>query len=216
MSEYWEALASRLDGMYTQDDFEAAAYRLVSEQCLYHADQGSRTAYSLVERFEREFERALGPLGIQITVNRTLLYVTAIPKHPKHTPATKAQTLFGLVLRAIYEEFIRVGNQVNEHGEVICDLIEFGEKYRLWTNEDHPIKGEFDGLMKIAKRWGIARRIDDDELADYLLSSDSQGAIAIRPGITEVLGEAALHRLATWQTGKPMHETEEPPEGDAQ
>ena len=38
----WEDLASRLDGVYTVEDFETAAYRLVAEQVIYHSDRSSR------------------------------------------------------------------------------------------------------------------------------------------------------------------------------
>lgn len=63
---YWELIASRTDGQYTTEDFESAAYRLVSEQVIYHSDKHSRVAYALIERFARNFETALEPLGIDI------------------------------------------------------------------------------------------------------------------------------------------------------
>lgn len=133
-------------------------------------------------------------------MNRALRYVVAIPRHAKTTLATVSQTLFALVLRGIYEESARVG-LLSEEGEVLCDLIELTEKYRLMTGRELPAKGEFDTLMRTAKRWGIARRLDDDESSANLYGADSQvGGIAIRPAMVDVLGEAALQRLVSWQS----------------
>ncbi|MBA4192353.1 MAG: hypothetical protein C0467_30650 [Planctomycetaceae bacterium] len=217
MSDYWDTLSARSDGAYASEDFEAAAYRLISEQSLYHADKLSRNAYNLVERYEREFDKVLSPFGVQLKVNRVLRYVVALPTHAKATPANKAQTLFALVLRGIYEESARVG-YLSEDGEVLCDLIELGEKYRLMTAKELPAKGEFDSLMKMARRWGIARRLDDAETGSQVPGADGQmGGIAIRPAIVDVLGETALRRLVHWQeviaksdeSVGPIQETEE-------
>ncbi len=45
----WEDLANRLDGVYTVEDFETAAYRLVAEQVIYHSDRSSRVTYGILE-----------------------------------------------------------------------------------------------------------------------------------------------------------------------
>jgi hypothetical protein len=200
MSDYWDTLAARSNGFYASEDFESVAYRLISEQVLYHSDQRSRMAYTLAEQYEREMEKALSPFGIHLQVNRALRYVVAVPCHAKTTLATVSQTLFALVLRGIYEESARVG-YLSEEGEVLCDLIELTEKYRLMSGRELPAKGEFDALMRTAKRWGIARRLDDVESGTSVLGADSQfGGIAIRPAIVDILGEAALQRLVSWQS----------------
>lgn len=208
MSDYWNSLADRMNGIYTADDFETAAYRLVSEQALYHADQRSRVSYAIVEQYEREFTKALAPLGITISVNRQLRYVAAIPTHAKATPATVLQTLFALVLLSLYHEASQTGNQT-EDGEIFCDLVELGEKYRLMTGRELPQKGEFDGLMRTAKRWGIARWLDDEEatLAPSFGLDGQMNGIAIRPGIVDILGETALTRLANWKASDPGSHT---------
>ena len=72
MSNFWEDLASRLDGVYVAEDFETAAYRLVSEQVIYHSDRSSRVSYSIVDLYEREFNKVLAPLGVSLMVNRQL------------------------------------------------------------------------------------------------------------------------------------------------
>lgn len=63
MSDYWDTLAARSNGLYASEDFESVAYRLISEQVLYYSDQRSRVAYTLAEQYEREMEKALTPLG---------------------------------------------------------------------------------------------------------------------------------------------------------
>ncbi len=45
----WEDLASRLDGIYTVEDFETAAYRLVAEQVIYHSARSSRVTKRLIQ-----------------------------------------------------------------------------------------------------------------------------------------------------------------------
>jgi hypothetical protein len=208
MSQYWESLSARSDGQHTSDELEAAAYRLVAEQVLYYADRHSRTAYWMVERYEREFRQALAPLGVDIQVNRQLRYAYALPKHAKAGTASIAQTVFALVLRALYDESARTG-QMNDEGEVICDLVELDEKYRLLSGKELPAKGRLDALMETMKRWGIARKSDEHQSADADGSAaDQPYAVVIRPAIADVLGEAALARLAQFHAAGPAADAE--------
>ena len=75
--------------------------------------------------------------------------------------STVAQTLLALVLRKIYDESAN-GGHLDDDGEVQCDLVELGEKYRLATQRDLPGKGELDALLGVLKRWGIARKSFED------------------------------------------------------
>lgn len=194
----WEDLASRLDGIYTVEDFETAAYRLVAEQVIYHSDRSSRVTFAILDLYEREFAKVLAPFGVSLSVNRQLRYVTALPRHAKAGTATVAQTLFALVLRGLYDEGARAGG-LTEDGEVLCDYIELQEKFHLMTGRDLPTRGELDTLLRAAKRWGIARRLEDDD-SGHLTSFHelANGGVAIRPAIVDVLGETALIRLAQW------------------
>jgi len=201
MSNYWDMLAAKTDGQYTAEDFESAAYRLITEQVLYHADKQSRVAYWLVERYARDFERALEPLGVDIMVNDLLRYVYARPAHAKSGAATVTQTLMALVLRAIYEDSARAG-QINDNGEVMCDVIELQEKYRLETGRELPLKMEFDANLRTFKRWGILRRADEQNIAEMDSDVDSEMCLLIRPAIRDVLGETALQRLGQWAQTK--------------
>lgn len=201
-SQHWEDLASRLDGVYTVEEFETAAYRLVAEQVIYHSDRSSRVTYGILELYEREFAKVLAPLGVSLSINRQLRYAIALPRHAKASTATVAQTLFSLVLRGLYDEGVRAG-ELTEDGEVLCDYIELQEKFHLMTGRDLPSRGELEMLLRSAKRWGIARRLEDDGGGHPApLQEHSVGGVAIRPAIVDVLGETALMRLAQWGTAR--------------
>ncbi len=204
----WDLIAERSNGHYAAEDFERTAYRLTAEQVLYHADRGSRAAYWLVERYERSFRDVLDPIGIELTVNRQLRYVVAMPRHGASTPASTMHTLVALVLRGVYDEFARAGGLTDE-GEVVVDSVELGEKFRLMTGREMPSKAEFDAALRVMKRWGIARRGSDemDDGAGY--------SVVIRPGIIEVLGESALARLAQWGNSGDASAGSDGPEEDA-
>ncbi len=201
MNSYWQELASSSNGYYEEDDFAAAAYRLVAEQVIYHADLKSRKAFGIIEQYERHITKVLAPLGITVGVDRQLMFAYAIPQHPSPTSATVAQTLVALVLRGIYEEGMRASEIADESGEIICDFIELQEKYRLMTGRELPPKGELESLIRTARRWGIVRRLEatDSHLADLHVDSED-GGIAIRPAIRVILGESTLQQLALWGT----------------
>lgn len=201
MSNYWDTLAARTDGQNTAEDFETAAYRLVSEQVLYHSDKHSRVAYGLIDRYTKNFEAALEPLGIDIQVNSLLRYVCARPRHAKVGTASVTQTLLALVLRSLYDESARTG-QLNDNGDVLCDLVELEEKYRLSTGRELPSKTEFDALIRQFRRWGIVKMPDEQSMDELDSDADLNLYIMIRPAIVEILGDAALQRLGNWSQNK--------------
>lgn len=215
MTVSWENLAAKTGGLHTVEDFEVATYRLVSEQALYYSDRSSRTAYYVVERFERDLKEALAPLGVDVFVNRQLRYAYAIPRHGKSGIASTIQTLFALVLRLIYEEYAKIG-ELTDDGEVLCDLVELQEKFRILTSRDLPGKGELDALVRTMKRWGIARpSTEDEKFADQDLNGQPY-AIVIRPAIVDILGETALARLSHWPRQPAMApETDNDSAGDS-
>jgi hypothetical protein len=203
MSQFWDSIAARTAGQHTAEEFEAAAYRLVVEQVIYYADRHSRTAYWMIERYERDFKQALAPLGVTVEVNRQLRYAFAQPRHEKAGTASVAQTMLALVLRAVYDEAARIG-QLTDDGEVVCDLVELEEKYRLMTGRELPAKGELDSLMKSMKRWGIAKKSDEQGADGGEGPAATQPyVVVIRPAIVDLLGEAALQRLAQWHVAAP-------------
>lgn len=194
MSAYWETVAEKTQGIALPEQFESAVYRLVSEQALYAADIRSRVAYALIEQFEREFRTVLAPLGVRLQVNRQLRYACALPTHTKVSIATTEHTLLALVLRKIYDESAQAG-QFNDEGEVLCDLIELAEKFRLATQRDLPSGGRLEEAMRAMKRWGIAKVSRDEGMTEGDAVHQPY-VVIIRPAIVDVLGESALQRLA--------------------
>lgn len=160
MSSYWQDVAERHNGLYETGELEATAYRLVTEQVLSHSDIATRKAYGMAELYERDYNRVLAPLGVRIKVNRQFRYAVAIPAHEGFGQATANQTRFALVLRGIYEERAREGS-LTDTGDVLCDLIELQEHHLLMTGRELPSKGEFESLMRLCRRWGIARKLDE-------------------------------------------------------
>lgn len=192
---FWANAAEATKNVVTEDDFEAAANRLVTEQVLYAADRGSKVAYGLIRDFEREFKRALEPLGYVVRVNSQLRYACAIPKHARTSPVTVDQTLLALVLRKIFDEETRSGHH-DENGEVACDLVTLEVKYKQTTGgRELATGGKLVALMQWMRRWGLARVSDEDD-SQFGHDVDQPYVVIIRPGIAEVLGEAALARMA--------------------
>jgi len=192
---FWTDAAEATKNVVTEDDFEAAANRLVAEQVLYATDRGSKVAYGLIRDFEREFKRALEPLGYYVRVNSQLRYACAIPKHARTSPVTVDQTLLALVLRKIFDEETRAGHH-DENGEVVCDLITLEVKYKQMTGgRELATGGKLAALMQWMRRWGLAR-VSDEDSNQFGQDADQPYVVIIRPGIAEVLGEAALARIA--------------------
>jgi hypothetical protein len=215
MSQFWENIAAKTDKQYVAEDFQSTAGRLLAEQVLYYADRNSRMAYDMVERFERDFKHVLSQVGSGLIVNRQLRYACATPDTGKAGTATIAQTLLALVLRKIYDEQARTG-QLNDDGEVICDLVELEEKYRLSTSgkRELPGRGELESLVKTLKRWGIVRKLDEQESVDTAASGDQPYVLAIRPAIVDLLGETAISRLAQFtQSFEPAQDSSDEKDG---
>lgn len=192
---FWANAVEATKNVVTEDEFEAAANRLVTEQVLYAADRSSKVAYGLIREFERDFKRALEPLGYVVRVNSQLRYACAIPKHAKTSPVSVDQTLLALVLRKIFDEETRSGHH-DENGEVACDLVTLEVKYKQLTGgRELATGGKLAALMQWMRRWGLARIADEEgDLPGH--DADQPYVVIIRPGIAEVLGEVALARIA--------------------
>jgi hypothetical protein len=195
----WDSIAQRDVYKRPLEAFEEAAYRVIAEQVLYHADKGSRATYWIVEQYEKDFRDALNQVGVDLRVNREKRYVVATPRYGAQHAAPMMATLVALVLRRLYDEFARQGN-MSDDGEVFVDLVDFEEKFRLITNRQLPARTDFEQTMRLLKRWGIVRKTTDEE---YVGDSANGYAIAIRPGIIDVLGEIAIARLVHWEESAP-------------
>lgn len=188
MKRSWATLSQLSGGLYAVQDFERAAYRLVTEQVLYGADRRSRSAYHLVEAHLADFAAALEPLGIRLERNPHYRYVIALPVHGEGTPATLDETLLILVLRQRYDEAMRQG-LVEDHGDVLVELPDLQEAYRALTARELPDAGALRLLLKTLRRWSVCRTIDAEP-------GDAQPfRVLVRPAIVEIVGTQWLQRL---------------------
>ena len=188
MKRSWTTLSQLTNGTFVEQDFERAAWRLVTEQVLYATDHRSRVAYHLVEEFLDDFAAALAPLGIRLERNAAHRYIIALPRHGEGTPVRLDETLFLLVLRQRYDEAIRQG-RVEEHGEVVVELPDLQEAWPALTGRPMPDIGTLRMLAATLRRWGCCRLVEGegDALQPFHLM--------VRPAIVDIVGEQWLQRL---------------------
>ena len=188
MKRSWNTLSQMSNGVYAVQDFERAAYRLVTEQVLYASDRGARMAYHLIEDHFDDYLAALAPLGIRLERNAHYRYVVAMPAHGEGTPVTLEETLLLLVLRQRYDEAARQG-QIEGQGEVVVELPELQEAYQALVGRAMPEVGTLRTLARTLKRWGVCRLVESER-------DDPQPFhLCARPAIVEVVGEQWLQRL---------------------
>lgn len=188
MKRSWATLSQMSNGVYTVQDFERAAYRLVTEQVLYASDRLSRTTYHLIEDHFDDVVAALAPLGMRIERNAHYRYVVALPAHGEGTQVSLDETLLLLVLRQRYDEAMRQG-QIEEQGEVMVELPDLQEAYPALIGRAMPDTGTLRTLAKTLRRWGVSRLVEsepDDTQPFHLM---------VRPAIVDIVGEQWLHRL---------------------
>jgi len=188
MKRSWSTLSQASNGLYTVQDFERAAYRLVTEQVLSVSDRATRNAYQLVEAHYDDYVAALGLLGVRLARNPHFRYIVALSSHAEGSVISLEETLLLLVLRQRYDEAIRQG-QVEEQGEVLVELPDLQEAYPALTQRPMPDVGQLRMLSRSLRRWGVARLIDAE------LGSLQPFHIEVRPAIVEIVGEQWLQRL---------------------
>lgn len=202
MKRSWNTLSQLSNGVYAVQDFERAAYRLVTEQVLYASDQRTRVAYALVEEFLGDFAAALEPLGVRLERNAHYRYVVALPTQADGVPVTLAETLLVLVLRQRYDEAMKQG-LIEDHGEVVVELPELQEAYQALAARAMPDVGELRDLVRSLKRWGVCRLVDSEP-------DDPQPFhLRVRPAIVEIVGEQWLQRLDQHNRGDDANDTAE-------
>ncbi len=188
MKRSWAHLSQLSGDLYITQDFERAAYRLVTEQVLYSSDRMSKNAYHLVETYFNDFAAALEPLGIRLERNAHYRYVVALPTHGEGAVVTLEQTLLMLVLRHRYDVAMRQG-QIEDLGEVIVDLPELQEVYQSLTGRPMPELGPLRDTLRMLRRWSVCKTVECE-------ADDPQPfRIVVRPAIVEIIGAQWLQRL---------------------
>jgi hypothetical protein len=204
MKRSWATLSQLSGGMYVPQDFERAAYRLVTEQVLYSSDRNARNAYHLVETYLADFAAALEPLGMRLERNAHYRYVVALPTHGDGTPVSLEQTLLILVLRQRYDAAMRLG-QIEDLGEVIVELPDLQEAHPALTSRPMPDVGALREALRALRRWSVCR------IADCEPDDPQPFRIVVRPAIVEIVGAQWLQRLDRHT----LDETDDETDGDA-
>lgn len=184
----WERLAAQSNGFYEEQDYQKAAYRLMMEQVIYNSDHGGRVPYDLVTHHLGAFRDVFEQFGMSIVHNPHHGYVVAIPRHAFGARMRLEETRLALLLRRVYDDRINAVDIVD--GEAFVTLEELDQLYKDLLGRQLPDRGEMRELMRSLKRNGIAREID--------AADDQPFQIAIRPAITDILGQTALLQLAAY------------------
>ena len=184
----WERLAAQSNGLYEEQDYQQAAYRLMMEQVIYAGDRGGRVPYEIVTRNLGAFRDVFDQFGMTITHSVHHGYVVAIPRHAFGARMRLEETRLALLLRRVYDDRINAIDIVD--GEAFVTLEELEQLYKDLLGRQLPERGEMRELVRSLKRNGMAREI---EAAD-----DQPFQIVIRPAITDILGHTALLQLAAY------------------
>lgn len=184
----WERLAAQSNGLYEEQDFQQAAYRLMMEQVIYAGDRGGRVPYELVTRHLGAFRDVFEQFGMTITHNPHHGYVVVIPRHAFGARMRLEETRLALLLRRVYDDRINAVDIVD--GEAFVTLEELEQLYKDLLGRQLPDRGEMRELVRSLKRNGMAREIEAED--------DQPFQIAIRPAITDILGQTALLQLAAY------------------
>lgn len=189
MPRTWEGLAQSTDGDYVVDDFKQAFYQLVTQQCLYARFVQQGVAYRLISRYRTEFKEAADLLGLQLAFNDRLEYCYVNQAVARHSPMDLQETMFLLVLRHTYHLHASAGDLTPE-GDAVISIPELQETFKGLTGRDLETRTQvLKAQVKAAQRNGLARLADAED-------GDGQPfAIAILPGIADVLSEHAVNRF---------------------
>ena len=193
MASRWDKLVDK-DSRYVVEDYERAAYRVITHQLLSVADPFTRKDYYLVAENLREFQQLFEAFGITLRHNPQYRCVIGQPRHVlNQNRASKAVTLLVLVLADLYHR-ARFNGEEGDFGEVYVELPELQEAYQGQIGEDFPKSAELNALFDDIERWGIARRWrkDMDEAQPF--------RVLIQPAIADIVTKEWLHLLDGFNT----------------
>ena len=188
MPRNWSALAERSD-LYEEADFQSAAYELVCAQILYETDASQRRAYRLISDYRPEFKEAMALFGLNLVFDDALRFVAAIPERGRKVVLTLQESQLVLVLRKLYHEQATRG-VLEEGGLAIVTIDELRAAFTAATGRELPSTiRDLGALIDQMQRFGLAKQVRSED-------SVQPFDIMILPGITALVNEAALMKLA--------------------
>ncbi|MDD5299426.1 MAG: DUF4194 domain-containing protein [Gallionella sp.] len=186
----WEDVI-REDDPYEVSDFRNAAYHLLTSQIIYESAHGQGITYRLIDRYRESFKEAFDLFGLSLKFDSDYRYIAAIPTANKQPPMRLADALILLVLRKAYHEQAIRGNL--DMGHAVLSIEEMREIYRVETGRELPSEvGNLKEALAPMKSFGVVRIMQADS------GSDQPFDITILPGITALVNEGTLARLADY------------------
>lgn len=182
-----------------EQDLEAAAYRLVTEQVLYDSEPRQRTHYRLVKQYAAHFRQVCELLGMELHVNDNPAYCAARPLSASTIRLTLTETLVALVLRKIYHLHRQAGE--DQAGHVFVPLAEFADIYQESTGRTPPMdkRQMLERHIDRMRQFGVAKRCQADS------QDDQPFGIEILPGIEFLLNERVLAQLQEHAAAQGAH-----------
>ena len=157
----WEDLASGLDGGLPSD-FETTAYRLVAEQVIYHSDRSSRAAYGILGALRARVLQSTGAAGYYCRSTGGCANVTALRGTPRQLPRPWLRHCLPWCC-AVWHATKACVNGTYRRRRGACATTSAAREVPPMTGRDLPTRSELDTLLRSAKRWGIAQRLEDDD-----------------------------------------------------
>lgn len=192
MPRNWTVLADNSDGLYTVQDFESAAYQLMSAQVLYEQEHHQRVAYALICRYRNEFTEVFRLFGMDVLFRDHARYVAAVPDSTnRRTQLTLQETQLVLVLRKLYHEQAK-RMELEDGLLAVTTIDELRSAFQSATQRELPTTArDIGALIDQMQRFGIAKQVkgDPQDLQPF--------NIAILPGIETLVNEATLLKLST-------------------
>lgn len=204
MAFNWEAQIQRADGEYVVTDFQQAAYQLVTEQVLYESNSAQRTSFRVIKAYEGAYREFAMLMGLLLDVSPANRYAAVVPVATRTTALTKLETLFLLSLRQVFHNRMMASDESGNHPIVSIPEVETACKAHF-GHDLSATKPQWNELLALAKRFGMARRADAEEL------SEQPFAFEILPAIEFLLSGATLARAgaefqAVADLGTPVEE----------
>lgn len=189
MPRNWSDLAESTEGIHTADDFKQALYQVVISQCLYARFRRQVRSYRLIARFPKEFKEAADLMGLTLVVKEAEGFCFVRQDATRLGLMDIHETRFLLTLRKLYHLRAIEGDLTPSDRDAVVSIEEFEMTYRDLIK--HEFEGDLRALLKAARSKGVAM-----EDKDALPAGDAQPfAIAILPGITELLSEESIDKF---------------------
>lgn len=184
----WEQAAARSGGIYTVEDFKAAAYALLCHQVIYE-DSRPKFAYGIIKAHLPAFREVFEHLDLDVLEGQTGDHVAAIPRRERAMALTTDVTLLVLALRKLYDQQARDAQLTG--GRAIASIEELRAAHKALTGRDLPADvGSLRALLQQTQRMGMSRILVLERGADQPFE------IAVLPGIETMVSPAIVSRIA--------------------